>query len=122
MYQRSVLDNRLRVLTSTLPHTQSVSMLVCIGAGSRYEPQEMAGLSHFLEHLPFKGTKNWPSAREVSEAIEGVGGIMNASTDREMTVFWCKVAQPHFRHAFAVLMDMVLNPCWTRRIWKKSGR
>ena len=110
MYQRSVLDNRLRVLTSTLPHTQSVSILVCIGAGSRYEPQEMAGLSHFLEHLPFKGTKNWPSAREVSEAIEGVGGIMNASTDREMTVFWCKVAQPHFRQAFAVIMDMVLNP------------
>ncbi len=110
MYQRSVLDNRLRVLTSTLPHTQSVSILVCIGAGSRYEPEEMAGLSHFLEHLPFKGTKNWPSAREVSEAIEGVGGIMNASTDREMTVFWCKVAQPHFRQAFAVIMDMVLNP------------
>ena len=109
MYQRSVLDNRLRVLTSTMEHTQSVSMVICVGAGSRYESDELAGVSHFIEHLPFKGTENWPTAREVSEAIEGVGGIMNASTDREMTVFWCKVALPHYKTAFAVLMDMVLN-------------
>ena len=109
MYQRSVLDNRLRVLTSTMDHTQSVSMVICVGAGSRYESTELAGVSHFIEHLPFKGTENWPSAREVSEAIEGVGGVMNASTDREMTVFWCKVALPHYKIAFAVLMDMVLN-------------
>jgi len=109
MYQRSVLDNQLRVLTSTMEHTQSVSMVICVGAGSRYESDELAGVSHFIEHLPFKGTENWPTAREVSEAIEGVGGIMNASTDREMTVFWCKVALPHYKTAFAVLMDMVLN-------------
>ena len=109
MYQRSVLDNQLRVLTSTMDHTQSVSMVICVGAGSRYESNELAGVSHFIEHLPFKGTENWPTAREVSEAIEGVGGVMNASTDREMTVFWCKVALPHYKTAFAVLVDMVLN-------------
>ena len=110
MFQRTVLDNQLRILTATMPHTQSVSMMICVGAGSRYEPKELAGLSHFLEHLPFKGTKNWPSAQQVSEAIEGVGGLMNASTDREMTVFWCKVARPHYREAFSVLLDMLLNP------------
>ena len=110
MYQRSVLDNRLRVLTSTMPHSRSVSMVINVGAGSRYESLEMSGISHFLEHLPFKGTKQWPTSREVSEAIEGVGGVMNASTDREMTAFWCKVAQPHFGSAFAVLLDMILNP------------
>ena len=110
MFQRTVLDNQLRVLTATMPHTQSVSMMICVGAGSRYEPKDLAGLSHFLEHLPFKGTKNWPSAQQVSEAIEGVGGLMNASTDREMTVFWCKVARPHYREAFSVLLDMLLNP------------
>ncbi len=110
MYQRSVLDNGLPVLTSSMPHTRSVTMALFIGAGSRYESEEIAGVSHFLEHLLFKGTKNWPSAREVSEAIEGVGGIMNASTDREMTVFWCKVARPHFRQALSVLMDMMVNP------------
>ena len=110
MYQRTVLDNQLRVLTSTMPHSMSVSMTISVGAGSRYEPDELAGLSHFLEHLPFKGTESWPTARHVSEAIEGVGGVMNASTDRELTVFWCKVARFHFRQAFAVLLDMVLNP------------
>lgn len=110
MYQRTVLDNQLRVLTSTMPHSPSVSMAVSVGAGSRYEPKELAGLSHFLEHLPFKGTRHWPTARLVSEAIEGVGGVMNASTDRELTVFWCKVAKLHFRQAFAVLLDLVLNP------------
>jgi predicted Zn-dependent peptidase len=110
MYQRTVLDNRLRVLTSTMPHSRSVSMVINVGAGSRYESLEMSGISHFLEHLPFKGTKQWPTSRDVSETIEGVGGVMNASTDREMTAFWCKVAQPHFNSAFAVLLDMILNP------------
>jgi len=110
MYQRSVLDNKLRVLTSTMDHTQSVSMVICVGAGSRYESDELAGVSHFIEHLPFKGTEKWPTARAVSEAIEGVGGVMNASTDREMTVFWIKVAKLHYKTAFAVLMDMLLHP------------
>jgi predicted Zn-dependent peptidase len=110
MYQRSILDNKLRVLTSTMAHTRSVAVVICVGAGSRYETQELAGISHFLEHLPFKGTESWPTARHVSEAIEGVGGVINASTDREMTVFWCKVAQPHLQSALSVLLDMMLNP------------
>ena len=110
MFQRTVMDNGLHILTSSMPHTRSVSVGIFIGAGSRYEPDEIAGVSHFLEHILFKGTKSWPTAREVSEAIEGVGGIMNASTDREMTVFWCKVARPHFQRALSVLVDMMLNP------------
>ena len=110
MFQRSVLGNQLRVVTSMMAHTQSVSIAIFVGAGSRYESPELAGVSHFIEHLPFKGSEKWPTARDVSEAIEGVGGIMNASTDREVTVFWCKVARPHFRTAFAVLLDMLMNP------------
>ncbi len=110
MFQRSVLDNQLRILSSHMSHTQSVAITICVGAGSRYESPDLAGVSHFIEHLPFKGTKSWPTAREVSEAIEGVGGVMNASTDREMTVFWCKVARPHFKTAMAVMLDMLLNP------------
>ena len=96
MYDRTVLNNGLPVLTSTMPQTRSVTLAVFVGAGSRYETDEMAGLSHFLEHLPFKGTRDWPTAKHVSEAIEGVGGMMNASTDREMTVYWVKVARDHF--------------------------
>lgn len=93
-----------------MPHTRSVCIAVFVGAGSRYESDEIAGASHFLEHLLFKGTRRWPTAKELSEAIEGVGGVMNGSTDREMTVFWCKVARPHFQRALSVISDMLLNP------------
>ena len=110
MYQRTILDNELPVLTSAMPHTRSVTMAIFVGTGSRHESEELAGASHFLEHLLFKGTSNWPTARELSEAVEGVGGVMNASTDREMTVFWCKVARPHFPKALSVLSDMMINP------------
>ena len=110
MYQKTILDNGLPVFTSSMPHTRSVSVGIFIRAGSRYESDDMAGVSHFLEHLLFKGTKHWPTARALSEAVEGVGGIMNASTDREMTVFWCKVAKPHLGRTISVLVDMMLNP------------
>ena len=110
MYQRTLLDNGLPVLTSSMPHTRSVTIAMFIGAGSRYESDEIAGVSHFLEHLLFKGTKNWPTARQLSEAVEGVGGVMNAGTEREMTVFWCKVARTHFHRALSVMVDMMLNP------------
>jgi predicted Zn-dependent peptidase len=72
MFQRTELDNGLPVLTTSMPHTQSVSMAIFVGAGSRYEADEIAGVSHFLEHLLFKGTKNWPTARVISEEIEGI--------------------------------------------------
>ena len=110
MYRRTILDNGLRVLTAEMPHTRSVSMFIAVGAGSRYEPQEKAGLSHFLEHLPFKGTRSWPTALAISEAVEGVGGMMNAATDREMTSFWCKVASVHAHRALPVLLDLILHP------------
>ena len=110
MYRRTTLDNGLRVLTAEMRHTRSVAMFIAIGAGSRYEPAPMAGLSHFLEHLPFKGTRGWPSALAVSEAVEGVGGIMNAATEREMTSFWCKVASVHADRALPVLLDLITRP------------
>lgn len=110
MYRRTTLENGLRVLTAEMPHTRSVSIFIAVGAGSRYEPADKAGLSHFLEHLPFKGTRSWPTALAISEAVEGVGGIMNASTDREMTSFWCKVASVHADQAIPVLLDLILHP------------
>ena len=110
MYQRTVLENGLRVLTAEMPHTRSVSLFVAVGAGSRYEPDELAGLSHFLEHLPFKGTRSWPTALAISEAVEGVGGMMNAATDREMTSFWCKVASVYADRALPVIMELIRRP------------
>lgn len=109
MYQKSLLDNGLRVITSAMPHTRSVSLGVFVGTGSRYESDEEAGVSHFIEHLCFKGTQQRATAKEVAEAIEGVGGILNGGTDKELTIYWCKVARPHFALAVDVLADMLSN-------------
>ena len=106
-YQRTTLDNGLRIVTAPMPGTRSVAVSVYVGAGSRYEKQEEAGISHLLEHLLFKGTEKRPSAQQISELIDGVGGVMNAGTDRELTVYYAKVARPHFERAADVLTDMV---------------
>jgi len=92
-----------------MPHTCSVSICIFIGVGSRYETEAQAGISHFIEHLLFKGTPKRPTSREVSETIEGVGGILNGGTNKELTVYWCKVAQSHFPLALDVLVDMLLH-------------
>ncbi len=96
MYQKTTLDNGLRIVTAAMPHTRSVCLAIFVGVGSRYETESQAGVSHFIEHMCFRGTSKRTTAREISEAIEGVGGILNGGTDKELTVYWCKVAQPCF--------------------------
>ena len=110
MYQKTTLDNGLRLVTSTMPHTRSVCIGLFIGTGSRYESDAEAGTSHFIEHLLFKGSEKRPTPGEISAAIEGVGGILNGGTDKELTVYWCKIAQDHFPLALDVLTDMLLHP------------
>jgi len=109
VYTKTVLDNGLRVITSVMTHTRSVCLAFLVGAGSCYENEEDAGISHFAEHMYFKGTKRRPTAKEISQDVEGVGGIINAGTDKEMTVFWCKVADAHFPVALDVLSDLLCN-------------
>ena len=109
MFQKSTLDNGLRVVSSEMAHTRSVSMCVFVGVGSRYETDEEAGLSHFLEHMVFKGTEMRPEPQQISAAIEGVGGVINAATEHELTVYWCKVAQPYFQDSLALLFDILRN-------------
>ena len=109
MYQKTTLENGLRLVTSAMPQTRSVSIGFFIGAGSRYETEAQAGISHFIEHLCFKGTERRPTSTDICTAIEGLGGVLNAGTDKELTVYWCKVAQPHFGIALEVLADMLLN-------------
>ena len=109
MYQKTTLDNGLRIITAAMPETRSVSISIFMGVGSRYETDAQAGISHFIEHMCFKGTPRRPTSREISEAIGGVGGIINAGTDKELTAYWCKVAQPHFHIALDVLVDMLLH-------------
>lgn len=109
LYQKTVLSNGLRVLSGYMPHTHSVCIALFIGVGSRYESDAEAGTSHFIEHVLFRGTPNRPTSRDISEAIEGIGGILNGATDKEMTFYWCKVTREHFPDATEVLVDMLLH-------------
>ncbi|MCH8283646.1 MAG: insulinase family protein [Chloroflexi bacterium] len=109
MYEKTTLTNGLRVLTVPMPQVRSVSIAFYLGAGSRYEIEEKAGLSHFVEHMLFKGTRRRPKAQQISETIDGIGGFMNAGTDREITSYWAKVARPHLPIALDLLSDMLLE-------------
>jgi predicted Zn-dependent peptidase len=109
-FQRTVLPNGLRILTSSMPHTHSVALSLYVGTGSRHELDGQAGVSHFVEHLLFKGTEKRPTAKEVAEAIDSVGGVLNAGTDREYTVYYVKVARLHLDLALDVLIELVRRP------------
>jgi len=109
LYRKATLDNGLRLFTARMPHTRSISLCIFVGVGSRYETGTWAGVSHFIEHMCFKGTPGRPSPKEISAAIEGVGGVINAGTDKELTIYWCKVARLHFPLALDVLVDMLLR-------------
>ncbi len=104
-----MLPNGIRVLSSSFRHTNAVSIIFLFGAGSRYETPELAGASHLFEHMLFKGTPKRPTPRDISEVIEGVGGTLNAFTDREVTGYWCRLAQPNYRDGIDLLSDMTLN-------------
>ncbi len=110
MYQHQRLDNGLRLITASMPQARSVSINYFVGTGSRYETDAQAGVSHFIEHVCFKGTEKRPTSTDICSPIEGVGGSLNAGTDKEMTIYWCKVAQPHFLEALDVMTDILVSP------------
>ena len=89
-YQKTTLDNGLRVLTCAMPHTYSVGVGFYLSIGSRFERKEEAGAAHFIEHMLFKGTTQRPTPEAIAIEIEGHGGVFNASTGQEMTVLWVK--------------------------------
>ena len=108
-FQKTTLDTGLRIVTSEMPHTRSVAIGIFIGVGSRYESPEQAGISHFIEHMVFKGTERRRTPWEISATIEGSGGVINAGTEQELTVYWCKVAEPDFHESLDLLFDMLRN-------------
>lgn len=110
MYQLTRLENGLRIVTVPMPQTRSATVSFYVGAGNRYETKEIAGVSHFVEHILFKGSRKRPTALEISEAVDTVGGVLNAATDRELTVYYIKVAHTHFQLAFDILVDMLRHP------------
>ncbi len=106
---KTTLDNGLRVVTSEIPHTRSVCISFFIGAGSRHEVDEQAGIAHFVEHMLFKGTESRPTPMDISGCIEGMGGMMNAHTEHEMTIFWCKAAYNCFDEVLDLMIDVMRN-------------
>lgn len=107
--QKKVLDNKLRLIVHSIPGAQSCTSLVLVGAGSRYETKEINGIAHFLEHMFFKGAKNYKNTKEVSEAIDTVGGEFNAFTGKEYAGYYVKVAREQVETALDVLSDMMLH-------------
>jgi predicted Zn-dependent peptidase len=106
--QVSRLPNGLTVATAEMPHSTSVSVGLWVGIGSRYEPAPLNGVCHFIEHLLFKGTAR-RTAREISQAVEGIGGYLNAFTSEETTCFHARAGHRHFGLLLDVLMDMLLG-------------
>ncbi len=109
MHKTTELANGLRIVTHRMPQMKSAACGIWIGTGSRYEPKKNSGISHFLEHLLFKGTKT-RSAEEIKRSIEGRGGGLNGFTSEEVTCFLAKVLKRDLGLTLDVLSDMVLNP------------
>jgi len=109
MYKRNDLKNGLRVITNRIKEALSVSLGIWINIGGRYEKAEQKGISHFLEHLLFKGSKKF-SCREIKESIEGVGGSLNGFTSEELTCYLVKIPYRHLDSSLNTLSDMVINP------------
>jgi predicted Zn-dependent peptidase len=109
VFRGEKLDNGLRVLTADLPYAQSVTVMLMLAAGSRYETAETNGIAHFSEHMFFKGTERRPSARQIAGEIDAIGGEFNAFTGKEYTAYYVKCAAEHRDVALDVLVDMLRN-------------
>jgi predicted Zn-dependent peptidase len=108
---KTTLDSGIRVVTERMPEARSVSLGVWVGIGSRDEPEELAGVSHFLEHLLFKGTAD-RSARSIAMAVDAVGGEMNAFTTREHTAYYTRLPTEHLDFGLELLTDVVASPAF----------
>ena len=106
---KTILKNGLTLVTQAKKETQTSSIVVLVKAGAKHEPHESSGISHFVEHMVFKGTKNIPDPTKLSAVIEDVGGLINASTDYDSTIYWITVPQAHTSKALALLFDMLSN-------------
>jgi len=109
MHKKITLPNKLRIVTEKLESTKAITILILAGAGSRYESKKISGISHFLEHMFFKGAKKYKNTKEVSEAIDSIGGDFNAFTGKEYAGYYVKAASDQIEVAIDVLSDMLLH-------------
>src|SRR5215469_10142590 len=108
-FNRKIFANGLRVLTIPMASLESATVLVMAGAGSRYENRKNSGISHFLEHMAFKGTEKRPNAMVISSLIDGMGGEFNAFTGKETTGYYIKSSKDKVETSLDVLSDMLLH-------------
>jgi predicted Zn-dependent peptidase len=109
MFKKSTLKNGLRLILAPMPSSQTLTVLVLFATGSKYETKNINGLSHFLEHMFFKGTKKRPDTLAIAETLDRVGGRYNAFTSKEYTGYWAKVANDHLVLALDWVSDILLN-------------
>jgi len=109
MFQKTILNNGLRLITASLPQTEAVAVLVLFKVGSRYENKDTSGVSHFIEHMMFKGTKKRPSTLAISKDLDSVGAEYNAFTSRDHTGYYIKVEREKIELALDILSDMLFN-------------
>jgi predicted Zn-dependent peptidase len=119
--ERSTLPNGVRVITERMTEVRSVTVGVWIGSGSREEQPHETGLSHFIEHMVFKGTKN-RSAEDIARSVDSIGGGLDAFTSKELVSYQVKILDEHLPHAFDVVADLVRNPLFAKQdIEKEKG-
>ena len=109
MYKKTTLANGTRIILAPMKSTKTVTVLVIIGTGSKNETAKNRGISHFLEHMFFKGTQKRPTKLEIAKELDSVGGSYNAFTGKEHTGFWAKVDSKHCDLALDVISDMLLD-------------
>src|SRR3990167_1093252 len=110
MYKKETLKNGLTLLTVPIPSAQSVLVDIFVKVGSRSEDKRINGISHFLEHLFFKGSRLYPTAQKLSHALDAIGAEYNANTGKEHTQYYIKAAKKHLKFIFEVLIDMLQHP------------
>ncbi|MBI2418417.1 MAG: insulinase family protein, partial [Ignavibacteriales bacterium] len=118
--QHTLLKNGVHVVTELIPHIQSFSLGFWLNVGTRDEKYIDNGISHFIEHMLFKGTKK-RSARKISETIEAFGGYLNAFTSKENTCYYCRGLSQHLPKTYDVIADMILNPLFKSTDIKKEA-
>jgi len=119
-FKRTILENGIRLITIPMPSIASATVLVMIGTGSRYEISENNGISHFLEHMSFKGTKKRPTAREIVSIIDSMGGQWNAFTGKEVTGFFVKSAASHLDISLDIISDILINSTFPKEELEKE--
>ncbi len=119
MYQKSILNNGIKVVSETIPYVKSISFGVWVQTGSRNETTSNHGISHFIEHLMFKGT-NSRTAKDIAEAVDAVGGQLNAFTAKEYTCYYIKVLDTHLSLAMDIMSDMLLHSKFDREDIKRE--